>query len=266
VDLYLADIDGVAISLAGVPHEAVISQLCNRAEKNWLGLVTGREAAYLAEHFLPALEQTMTSRPEVERRVLVGVEYAGMLLSHHNGAWQEEVVVAETALPHLRMAAQQIAQRYPLLMFHERKRIVITVGIPSQKISPEELVAANAELEQAAEELTSLVHQSSGIELQRTTKAVDIVPAGMNKAFGATIMLKRCGFVPQHTHIFGDAPADLALAEPFIERSLPYTFWYVGRQADLSANDRRRLMLQFPSADALFEEGTLEILNQIAQV
>ncbi|HLD25576.1 MAG TPA: hypothetical protein VJC05_00865 [Candidatus Andersenbacteria bacterium] len=222
--MILADIDGVFVSLSGKPNTAALQLAAQYARRQPVAFLTGRERAALEEIFLPAWERAWeSSTPPHE--LCVGAEYGAILLTPTpENIWQEELTLDTVPAAAARAAVQEVAQRYPKLVFRKRKRIVLTVAIPSVPDwdTPErraQLAAADPELQEIA--------QRFGLTIQYSTKAIDLLPPGLDKTYGAEVILSRLRHTPEHVHIFGDAPADKLMTVACERRGLPFSYYHV---------------------------------------
>ncbi len=262
--MYLFDIDGVLMNLQRQPDREAIDLAAQLMVLHPTGFVTGREFASLSRMFLPELTAAMERHQCPADQMDIRAEYGSVHVLREGNIWTSIIdpaaIVTQSMMQKPRELAETIATLNDLL-FHHQKQIIVTLSVAALPNDESERAAALKKLEGAKQDLEHLVRKFDGVELQQTTKALDLVPIGFDKGYGATQVLDRFPR-PAHAHIFGDAEGDLALARPFAERGIPYTFWFVGDLTQLTGIDTSGLQLDLTYGGE-FTRGTRHILSTL---
>lgn len=257
--LWIADVDGIFTDFHAQPSREAIVLSAKIGTREPFGYVTGRGARWLSRHLLPLL--TDIYQKEAPQLGIACAEYGGVILRWQDGQWHKERNPQFPALDHLRADLRSRIADVPGVFFDEDKDVMVSVEarhdlrVADNKVVEEGLQIAEQLLQEQATSRPEL-------EYQRTTYACDLVPKGMNKAYGASYILAHVAKVPEFTHLLGDARSDLLLADPFREKGIPYTVHFVGDETTLTDNLRRQYVIE-PSAKR-YAAGTVELLQRFS--
>lgn len=256
--LYIADVDGVLTDARARPNNNVIALSAKIGHTSPFAYVTGRSARWLEDHIIPVLEDVYRASPPCFS--LLCAEYGGVLLRYDHGVWSKEEDSKFSAIGVLRSEARLRIAEIPGVFFDESKDIMVSV---EARHDLRERAHEDVErgLARAEEVLKELAQVDPMLEYQRTTYACDLVPRGMNKAYGADRVLSLLGVRPSRAELFGDAPSDFGLAEPFVREGIPYTVNYVGKPEKLGEKELCHPIV-IPSGH--YDLGMLELLASMS--
>ena len=254
--LWIADVDGVFTDFRARPSERVIFLSARIGAREPFGYVTGRGASWLSRNLMPTLTEAYTQSPP--RLGLVCAEYGGIILRWQDGEWHKERNPQFSALDDLRAYLRSRIASVTGVFFDEEKEVMISVEA-RHDLRAADHGGVEKGLQIAEQILQEQVENYPELEYQRTTYCCDLVPKGMNKAFGASYILAHVTDVPTHVYLLGDARSDLLLADPIRSRHIPYTMYFVGEEALLPSDVRKQYVIEGSSKK--YVEGTAEILQ-----
>jgi hydroxymethylpyrimidine pyrophosphatase-like HAD family hydrolase len=259
--LFIADVDGVFTNEKAEPNEEAITLSAQIGVREPFAYVTGRGRPWLGRNFLPTLASVY--RNQKPKKGIICAEYGAFGIRWINSEWRSGINSDLFSIPdalrdEIRIEIEQLSDG---VFFDKDKEIMISVE------ARHELREENGELvvqrlDSAERILRGHAGKHVGLEYQRTTYACDLVPRGMNKAFGARHILTSIMFPPKETHLIGDSLSDLLLAEPFIEEGIPYTLHFVGDPALITPEVCQKYVIDIPSKR--YDEGTLEVLKRFS--
>lgn len=255
--LWIADIDGVFTDFYGRPNEKAIFLSATIGSREPFTYVTGRGAKWLTRHFLPTLKKIYQEKPP--RLGLICAEYGGVILRWQKGQWHKEHNPQFPALDDLRDKLRSQIAKVPGVFFDEEKEVMITIEA-KHDLRATDHNGVEKGLRIAEQLLQGQVKIHPGLEYQRTTYACDLIPKGMNKAYGTSHILAHVGGGPEHVHLLGDSYSDLLLADPIRARHLSYTIHFVGDETALTAKLRKKYSIEISPKQ--YAEGTVEVLQQ----
>lgn len=259
MNLWIADIDGVFTDLLAHPNQEAISLSARIGSMDSFAYVTGRAARWLEQNILPILGEAYLRYSPLFP--VICAEYGSVILRHDKeGGWRKKFNTSSTALDHLRQKVRSLIASIPGVFYDPDKEIMISIEAQHLMRAAQYDIVEKG-LKEAEHILKELATHNNALEYQRTTYACDLVPRGLNKAYGARFILDNIGFTPQHAYLLGDSPSDLLLADVMLERTIPYTMFYVGDPSML-ATQKEKYSFQLPK-DGRYDQGTLEILQSL---
>ncbi|HSH31584.1 MAG TPA: NUDIX hydrolase [Candidatus Saccharimonadales bacterium] len=257
---WISDIDGVLVDLNGQPNaEAIELSAHIGAGDASFSYVTGREAHWLVEHFLPLLSRAYRRYPP--RLGLVCAEYGGVILRFDlESGWSKQLNPAFAPLDRRRAQVRSLVSQIQGVVQHDHKEVIITVGVDHSRRHIDTQVVADG-MKRAEAIFKGLAAGDHSLEFGRTTNACDLLPVGLNKAYGASLVLdylEREGLFPDQVCLLGDSPSDLGLSQGPAVAGLPYVMYFVGDQAKLDPADLHRPHLQM--SRHRYDRAAVEIL------
>ncbi len=258
MNLIIADIDGVFTDTAACPNSRAISLSAQLGSKCPFAFVTGRAARWLEKHLLsPLAEAYQNYRPSFSP--LICAEYGGVIMQYMPESQWVRKSLFPISLEQHRKRIQAKMEGISGVLFDSEKEVMISVEADHSMEDTPSLIADGLAWAEAI--LKAEAASDPALEYQRTTYACDLVPKGLNKAYGARYIIDSLGFIPDQVDLIGDAPSDLLLADPLIEKNIPYLMHYVGEEKKLAHTELDRYAIHFSSAK--YDKGTIEIFEQM---
>jgi hydroxymethylpyrimidine pyrophosphatase-like HAD family hydrolase len=258
MDLWISDVDGVLTNLKAEPNEDVLRLTAKLGAEQPFCYITGRAAAWLEKNITPTLTEAYKERSPYFS--LLGAECGSIrLLFDTDKGWRREYASdLEPLEPELRQQVEAAMKRIPGVMFDYDKEMMISVEADHSLRDSEPEVVEQA-LEKTARFLQDIADRHEHVDYLKTTYASDIVPKGLNKAYGTRMVLEHLDFTPAHVHLLGDSISDLLLADPLIDQGIPYTLHFVGDEKKLTAEQTKRYTIEI--TEQRYDAGTREVLE-----
>jgi hydroxymethylpyrimidine pyrophosphatase-like HAD family hydrolase len=260
---YLFDVDGVLTnpqSTEVINPELITTIISFLTQGIPMGFVSGRGMLWLRTNFIKIIEKYFSEHPTFHKRLLdllyVSAEFGVVTAVHIDGERQESVN-RENALPNeIRDVLMTQAKEFEKYTYVEtEKQTIFTLRYVTNdwqsfaEYKPDIIAKYNEVLKNNPE-----------IEVQSDRLAINIRHKNANKKVATDNYLswiKEKGFVPEQYIVFGDSPTDVEMGDELQRQKLPFTFVFVGRQAELGGKN-----FSFPISytKGHCDEGTLEYL------
>jgi hydroxymethylpyrimidine pyrophosphatase-like HAD family hydrolase len=256
--LFVLDVDGVLTNKEARPNLEVIELAGQIGGQHAVTGMTGRATAWLEKHIFPTLTDTFRRWQPVH--AVFGAECGSFLLQWTGTSWNAERTPEITPLDDLRDHVRTYVRDIPGVIFDEDKHVMISVEADHRlwATQRETIRVGLAHATDFLREIATGKHKE--VEVLTTTYAVDLVPKGLSKSFGAKRLLESLSHRPTHVHLIGDSLSDLLLADPLKERGIDYTMHFVGDPKQLTSEHTSAYHIDV--TNNRYDQGTVEVLTK----